>query len=428
MLTDWSHWLSHRHPEQLVALLIALLLTDGPRYALSKTVMCLWDWASATGRWFSGRPRPAAFTHCPSVCMIIAGHNEQEGIVPSLERVWGTYPRLEIIVVDDGSTDDMYGVSRAFARRHPGVSVLRRPERGGKSSAMNMALAYTEAEVIVVVDADSSLAPNAVWEIVQPLQDPAVGAVSGSVVARNPFVNLVTWFQAYEYLSSIFLGRMLAAKLGLLGIVSGAFGAFRRTALEQVMGWDVGPPEDLDVTLAIRKIGYKVAFVPYATCHTDVPTSWWGLVKQRLRWERSGVIRNHCRKHLDMACFWNKNFRWSNLFVLAESWFFNIFCLYAIWFWIAAFVYDMPHDGWQVVLTLYFCYLVFELIQVIALLYYSNELLRDACVILVFPFVPLYQFGMLAVRLIATTEEIFLRKSYQDNYVPVKVRQATWQW
>src|SRR5262249_10946771 len=147
------------------------------------------------------------------------------------------------------------------------VLVLRRPRRSGKSSATNFALTYTRADVVIVIDCDSSVGPGALWEIVQPLRDPQVGAVAGNILARNPFTNLCTWLQGYEYSSTIFVGRMLSARLGILGIVSGAFGAFRRDVLAQVNGWDVGPPEDLDLTLTIRKAGYRIEFAPYAECY-----------------------------------------------------------------------------------------------------------------------------------------------------------------
>jgi hypothetical protein len=81
-----------------------------------------------------------------------------------------------------------------------------------------------------------------------------------------------------------------------------------------------------------------------------------------------------------------------------------------------------------VLLTLYLCYTVFELIQVLAILFYSNAFWRDAVVCAVFFLMPFYQLLMLVVRLVATTEETFLRKSFQDNYVPPKVRNATWHW
>jgi cellulose synthase/poly-beta-1,6-N-acetylglucosamine synthase-like glycosyltransferase len=282
--------------------------------------------------------------------------------------------------------------------------------------------------VVVVIDADSVLGPNALWEIVQPLRDDRVGAVAGTVVVRNSFETLATWMQAYEYLCTIFVGRPLAARLGILGIVSGAFGAFRRPALDRVGGWDVGPPEDLDLTLTLRKCGYRVACAPYAQCLTEAPTSWKALYRQRLRWERSGAVRNHCRKHLDLAFFWLPSFRLLNLAVLVESWFFSIFCAYSILAWSIFFALRLPENGWMVLWTLYCCYLTFELLQVLSILYYTNDFRRDLAVVCVFFLAPLYGLLNLVVRIICTAEEVFLRKSFQDNYVPAKVRQATWHW
>ena len=405
-----------------------MLLTDTPRYALTKIYLCGHDWLLNTLRWLRGQNRADRFAHCPSVCAIVAGYNEADTIAGTLGSLWQTYPKLEIIVVDDGSKDAMAANARRFAADHAGVLVLRRPDRGGKSSAMNFALRYTQTEVVIVIDADSEIGPNAIWEIVQPMKDARVGAVAGSVVVRNPFASLATWLQAYEYVSTIFVGRMTSAMLNILGIVSGAFGAFRRDALLKVHGWDVGPPEDLDLTLALRKAGYRVAFAPYSICLTDAPESFWALFKQRRRWERSGAIRNHCRKHLDLAFFWTANFRFSNLLMLAESWFFSIFCVYGIVIWFIGFFLQLPEDWWQILLTLYLCYLVFELIQIATNLYFTTDFRRDLVVSLVFFLMPVYQMAMLVVRLIATTEEIFFRTSFADNYVPEKVRRATWRW
>jgi biofilm PGA synthesis N-glycosyltransferase PgaC len=428
VLTNWTHWLSSLHPEELLVFLLGLLLTDAPRYALSKLLLCLWDWGFGLLRLLRGTALTPAFTYCPSVGVVIAGHNEADTIESTLRSLWGSYPRLEIIVIDDGSTDDMYARACRFARSHAGIKVLRRPRRGGKSSGMNWGLLYTKAEIIVVIDADSDVGPSAIWELVQPLRDPSIGAVAGAVLARNPFVNLVTWLQAYEYLSSIFVGRMVSARLGILGIVSGAFGAFRQSALERVMGWDVGPPEDLDLTLALRKAGYQIAFAPYSQCFTDLPTSWIALAKQRLRWERSGAIRNHFRKHVDLAFFWRPTFVLSNLGVMLDNWLFNVFYMYSIWAWAIWFCFHLPVEWWHVFITLYFCYLVFEFIQVLANFYYSNAPGRDAIISMVFLLIPIYQLFLLVVRFIATTEELLLRKSYDDNYVPKHVREATWHW
>ena len=428
MLTDWIHWLSSLGPDRSLALLGSLLLLDGPRYALSKVVMCLWDWGR--GLWDACRGVPAAgagYGHCPSVCVVLAGYNEAQTIEATLNSVWGTYPRLEVVVVDDGSTDGTEAVARRFARGHPGVLVLTRPERGGKASAINFALRYTRAEVIVIADTDSHLDRAAIWEVVQPLEDPGVGAVSATVLARNPFDNLVTWLQAQEYLHGIFVGRMVSARLGILPIASGGFSAFRRSAVDRVGGWDVGPGEDGDITLRVRKAGYEIAFAPYAQCYTNLPTTWWGLFKQRRRWNR-GAVRYKCRKHIDMGYVWSRNFRVSDFCVLLNAWVFQIALLYGSWIYLVGLCLSVPEDlGW-VVLTGYVFYLASHLVQALTVLYYSSALARDALICTVLPLVPFYQLFQKVARVVSVTEEIFLRKSFEDNYVPARVREATWHW
>ncbi len=428
MLTDWIHWLSSLHPDQLVSVVWGLLIVDGIRYGLGKVAMCLLDCARGVANWLLRRSAAASDEWTPTVGVILAGYNEAETIQATLRSIWGSYPRLEIVVVDDGSEDAMTPRAQEFASSHPGVLVLRRDRRGGKSSAMNLGLQFLTAEVVVIVDADSELGPDAIRRIVQPLSDPEVGAVAGTVLGRAPYGSLVTWFQAYEYLSSVFVGRMLAARIGLLGIVSGAFGAFRRSALDSLMGWDVGPPEDLDLTLTLRKAGYRIASAAHSICFTDLPTTWHVLARQRLRWDQSGVIRNHCRKHLDLACFWRKNVSWSDFILLLESWFTNIFCLIGIWGWFVWLAFHWKPESWMLLFSLYICYVVLELLQALTILYYTEDPRRDAPACLVVPLVPLYQMFLMVVRTYALLRETFLRSSFEDNYVPKHVREATWHW
>jgi cellulose synthase/poly-beta-1,6-N-acetylglucosamine synthase-like glycosyltransferase len=428
MLTDWTHWLSSLGPDQLLAVYLGLLLVDTPRYVLGKVLFCLWDYGRDVWQWAFGRTPQDPYPHCPSVCVILAGYNEADTIEATLHSVWGTYPRLEIIVVDDGSTDGMALVARRFARGRPGVLVLRKPERGGKSSALNFALPYSRAEIVIGVDTDSHLAPEALWEVVQPFRDPRVGAVSGTVLARNAFANLVTWMQAYEYLHAIFAGRMLAARLGILGIVSGAFAAIRRSAMDQVVGWDVGPGEDSDLTLRLRKAGYEIAFAPYAQCFTNVCETWKALARQRLRWDR-GPIRYKCRKHVDMACFWRRNFRVADFCVLLDGWFFSVFRPYAILgYSLIWFCFLANENTLNLLFAIYLGYLVLHLFAVLVALSYSTARGRDLLVCAVWPLVPFYLLFLRTVLLMALTQELFARRSFQDNFVPERVRARTWHW
>lgn len=428
MFTDWTHWLSWLHPNELLIFVWALLLVDSPRYAFSKIMLCLWDMGQSVRRRLRGIPAAPSYTHCPSVCAVVAAYNEEETIAATLQSIWGTYPRLEMLVIDDGSSDATGSVVRAFAESHAGVQVLRREERGGKASAVNFALAYARAEVVVIVDADSHLAPSAIWEIVQPLQDPEVGAVSATVLVRNPFDSLATWFQAYEYVQTIFIGRMVSSALGILSIVSGAFGAFRRTVLEQGKGYDVGPDEDTDLTLFVRKTGTKIAFAPYAQCFTNVPATWRQLFRQRRRWDLGEIVRCYCRKHIDLAYFWGANFRFRNLGCILDTWLFRILFQAGIWAWIIWFFLHPPAHWDMILLTLYLGYTVFEVSQALAVFYFTQDLRRDALICAVVPLVIIYQAFLFLVRTLAILEEIFFRSSFDEEYVPAHVRQATWHW
>ncbi len=405
-----------------------LLIFDGVRYCL--TTFCVWFYDKLTtcipGR-LPTESTPPATGYCPSVSLILAGLNEGASLNATLEKLWGSYPRLQIIVVDDGSTDNMTAVARQFAGTHQHVSVISKP-RGGKSSAMNAGLARATGEVTIILDADSELSPGAIWKIVQPLADPTVGAVSGNVRVRNAGHSLLTRIQAFEYLRSVFMGRIVMSRLGILGIVSGAFGAFRTSLIRQIGGWDVGPGEDEDMVLRIRKMGYKIEFERHADCYTDVPESWRVLTKQRRRWEWA-VVTFDSRKHIDMANPLNQHFRLSNFVMFAERWLFNL--LLPLWFWVYLGWLACNNDVSQLIfptILFYLLYVLGDLLQYLIILDYSNHRRRDVSAILVIPVMPAYQLYQRLVTTIAILEEIFTRRSFRDGFVPIHVRNATWHW
>jgi len=433
MLIEWTYWLRTLSPGDILTVITVLLLIDGPRYAFCCAGAVVYDSVRDCGRWLRGRKEANRYSHCPSVSVLIAGHNEGKTIQATLASLWGTYPRLEIIVVDDGSTDQMAAAASEFARHHTRVLALSRPERGGKSSALNWALSYSQADIVISVDADSELSPNAIWEIVQPFEDRAVGAVSATLEAWNAFTNLVTWLQAYEYRHSVFVGRMIQSRLGMLDIVSGAFGAFRRNVIvEHLKGWDVGPGEDSDITLQIRKSGHKVVAAPRAVCLTNAPTTWRRLFCQRLRWDRSIITLS--RKHFRLAYLKSKKFRPSDLWLLIDSWFFNVIAVFAFWIWCFWLIVTLPHNeslGVELGNTIFLLYVVqlcLEVLQCLSVLFYSENQQRDLLTCAVLPIVPFYRIFLKAARLVALTDELFLRKSYDDTFVPQKVRAVTRRW
>jgi len=421
MWTDWIHWLSSIRPDELLLIVLPLLCFDGVRYCFASVAMCLWD---AARDLLPSETRPPYY---PDVCVILAGLNESETIESTLHSVWGSYPNLEIIVVDDGSSDGMAQIAHTFAATHDKVLVLRKPNRGGKSSALNFAIPFTEAEIVICVDTDSQLEPDAIFEVVQPFANPQVGAVAGTVLARNGGVNIVSQLQASEYLRSIFLGRMLSSRLGILGIVSGAFGAFRRDAIMATGGWDVGPGEDGDLVLRLRKSAWKIVHAPYAQCLTNVPLAWKMLFRQRRRWEWA-IVTFECRKHVDMANVFSPNFRLSNLVLLMETWIFRIaftFASLATLLWFAA---TAPTTLGYVLLVNYLLYAGLEFLQWLVLMYYTPKPRRDAWSLLCLPLVPPYYLFLKVASAVAILEEFFSRRSYDDNFVPVHVRKVTWHW
>lgn len=427
MLTDWTHWLLSRTVEDLFWMFLPFIFFDGLRYTFAMTLMAIYDVIRDSYHWVFPKP-PFAQDYCPSVAVMIVGLNEGDTIEHALASIYGTYPRMELFVVDDGSTDGMAEKALSFARKHSGVTVLSRKKRGGKSSAMNMPLPLINSEIVVVLDSDSHLADGAIWSIVQPFRDPEVGAVSGCVSARNPFVNLCTFLQAFEYRRSIFVGRIFLSRLGILGIVSGALGAFRKEALDRVGGWDVGPGEDGDLTIKFRKCGYKIVFKPQATCLTNTPTAWWTLIRQRRRWEWA-AITFECRKHIDVGNPFMSNFQWRDFFMMAERWLFNFILVYAsIFYCIFLFSsYDLRTIGY-LVFSFYLTYLACEVFQLMILLYYSPNRKSDLILAFACPLMPIYYAMQKLVTFWAISEELLHRRSFKDNFVPKRVREATWHW
>lgn len=427
MLVEWYSWVCSLRVDELLMVLGVLLLVDAPRYAYSVLGMALWDIVKYT--WTGTLPGPGVYDrgYQPSVTVVIAGHNEADTIQQTMQSVLNGYPNVQLIVVDDGSTDGMAAAALEFAHGKPEITVLRSLDRSGKSSALNMGLAHATGEILVTVDADSRLGEGSIYELVQPLSQTNVAAVSATVLAWNPFASFASMLQAYEYRQTIFISRMTRGRMGVLGIVSGAFGAFRTSVLKQLGGWDVGPGEDGDLVLRIRKAGYEIEVAPYAHCYTNVPTSWVRLFWQRCRWDRT-VITFECRKHNDMGIPFSKNFRWSNFLLMMERWFFNVVCVYTFWLYGIWVLTVYPSSSLYLLMLLYCCGLCVELLQVMALAFYSDRPWHDLKLSLVLRFYPMYQVFMKAVNLFALTREIFFRESGDDNFVPLKVRSATWRW
>lgn len=216
------------------------------------------------------------------VSVLVPAYNEEAGIESTIRSLLASdYPQLQIIVIDDGSTDRTAELAEGVG--DPRVLVVRQPN-AGKAAALNTGLAHTSHDIVIMVDADTVFEPDAIHHLVQPLAHPAVGAVSGNTKVGNRRGLLAKW-QHLEYCFGFNLDRRMFEVLECMTTVPGAIGAFRRDAILGVGGVsDDTLAEDTDLTMALWRAGWRVLYEESAIAWTEVPTSLRQLWRQRYRW------------------------------------------------------------------------------------------------------------------------------------------------
>jgi cellulose synthase/poly-beta-1,6-N-acetylglucosamine synthase-like glycosyltransferase len=268
----------------------------------------------------------------PAISVLLPAYNEETGVVPSVTSLLDLrYPRHEVIVVNDGSTDgtlerlreafDLVPVRRALrtrldtepvratyvSRRRPNLCVVDK-ENGGKSDALNAGVNAAAHRYVCAVDADAILEPDSLLRFVKPIVDDpelvaAAGGIvriaNGSIVAGGRIVefrlprNPLAAIQVVEYIRAFLIGRIGWNSVNALLIVSGAFGLFRRSLVEEVGGYarntvgeDIEIVVRLHVHLRARGEPYRIAFVPDPVAWTEAPEDLTTLSRQRRRWQR----------------------------------------------------------------------------------------------------------------------------------------------
>ena len=218
----------------------------------------------------------------PAVSILVPAFNESVGIERAVRSLAASdYPELEIIVVDDGSTD---GTADLVERLDlPGVQILRQAN-AGKPAALNRALAAARHDIVVTVDADTVFEPDTVRCLVVPFEQTDVGAVAGNTKVGNRRGMLGRW-QHIEYVLGFNLDRRLYDELRCMPTVPGAIGGFRREALIDAGGFSGATlAEDTDITIAVGRAGWHVVYVEDARAWTEAPPSLSALWRQRYRW------------------------------------------------------------------------------------------------------------------------------------------------
>jgi cellulose synthase/poly-beta-1,6-N-acetylglucosamine synthase-like glycosyltransferase/peptidoglycan/xylan/chitin deacetylase (PgdA/CDA1 family)/spore germination protein YaaH len=223
--------------------------------------------------------------YSPTVAVVVPAYNEEKVIVQTITSLLACDlpSQFEIIVVDDGSTDNTYRAATSAFAGNPRVRIYSQPN-SGKPEALNAGIARTQAEIVVALDADTVFARDTITKLIRHFSDPQIGAVAGNAKVGNR-VNLLTRWQALEYITSQNLDRRAFSSLNCITVVPGAVGAWRRELIERAGGFDRSTlAEDADLTMAIRKLGYAVIYDDEAMALTEAPDTVRGFIKQRYRW------------------------------------------------------------------------------------------------------------------------------------------------
>lgn len=397
-----------------------IFLIDVPRFCLGAVSVGL-TWALREKKLESDPNMP--------ISVMLVGHNEGDSLEQAvLSLRHQTQKHMEIVVVDDGSTDNMRVVGEDLQRRGLIHKFLSTDLRGGKAAALNLAIAHCTHEIVVSCDIDTSFDDDSMERIIAPLlHNPKMAAVSGNVAVRNPSDNFITRMQAIEYAMNIGIARQFLASLDLLAIVSGAFGAFRRSAVMAASGWDVGPGDDGNLTMKMRQAGWSVGFAADAWSLTDVPFRTAALINQRLRWDRSRVRHNlrkfihHCNPFSPAFTLRNALTNWNSLYF--------------------GFILSLTHAAYIIfsIINHGFFAMYILIVMVFVYMFFTAMTFMLACLSLGRPslwrlwlYVPAYPFYsglfMHTIGLAANLSELIFRSSYKDTFLPTKVRERVEQW
>ncbi len=251
----------------------------------------------------------------PTFSVIIPAHNEATTIlktIQSLEQAIYPEDKLEIIIVDDGSTDHTYSIVRRYQLLHDANFRLIHQENAGKAHALNTALrCYASGELVMCLDADSSVAPDALINAASYFNDPQVVALSANVKIRptGTFLNLL---QIFEYIICYQMKRAQTV-FNIEYIIGGIGSTFRRAALDRVGLYDTDTiTEDIDLTMKLLHLGNKKNRVIYGSnviTYTESVLDIAGLIRQRFRW-KYGRAQTFFKNYSLFFSLDKKNSRW----------------------------------------------------------------------------------------------------------------------
>ncbi len=230
------------------------------------------------------RREPEHPDYQPLVSVVIPAHNEQAAIEATvLSALASEYPRIEVVVVDDGSSDRTAEILDSRFGADSRVRIHHQVNRG-KPAALNQALAMSAGEIVVTIDADTMVDPGAIGRLVRHFADPGTGAVAGNVKVGNR-TRWITRWQALEYITSQNMEKRAFDLLNCITVVPGALGAWRAEAIRNAGGFTADTlAEDTDLTISLRRRGWRISYDEEAEAYTEAPETPRALIRQRFRW------------------------------------------------------------------------------------------------------------------------------------------------
>ncbi|MCU7491325.1 MAG: glycosyltransferase [Ignavibacteria bacterium] len=306
----------------------------------------------------------------PGVSLIVPAFNEAVHAVKNVRNLLRcSYPCYEIVFVDDGSKDETYNVVSEAYKDNPKVRVFTKPN-GGKATALNYGIAQARGEIVVCIDADTQLLPDAVSRLVETiLEDENIAAVAGNVKVGNER-NFITKWQSIEYITSQNFDRRAFDLLNAITVVPGAIGAFRKKYILEAEGFTSDTlAEDCDITIRLLRQGHVVRYNEHALAYTEAPETIRMFLRQRFRW--SFGIMQSLWKHRD--AIFNHNYKSLGLVALPNILLFHF--LLPLFSPLAELMMVLGIIGgyWQQILGYYALFLILDFVSAAVAFMFEKE-------------------------------------------------------
>lgn len=401
------------NPFLLAFFVIALEI---PRYTFAIVVMAF----------FGSRNRSGTPDLSVKISVIVPAFNGAQSLRNTLDSISrSTVTACEILVINDGSDDDSASALNELSDQYPGVRVITHARRCGKSASINHAARIARGDLLAILDVDTHLAPDALAELSTAFLDPRVGAAGGNLVVANRKHNPLAALQSLEYLLGITVGRGFLNYLNALFCCSGAFSMFRTSVFRAVGGMNVGPGEDFEITLRLRKLGYRVAFVRSAIASTLVPETLLHWTRQRRRWSHDAInIRLFMYHQLNWPA---KKEGLPDIFQRFDFVIMDLLPALIFPFYLAFLAVTFEAQFLEVFSAIYLALLGLYLIHLL-LAMMGTERVPTLLELAMLPVMPLYQgiFSKL-FSFFAYTEELVFASCHRDPFVPERVRNALYK-